>query len=117
MIDVEMFKSQAIGIRSRISSAQQSLLARIGEIRENCLLVNQVSENLTARERDAEAARVAFQEAVIATNNRVSAGAPGLTIPEQTRGNILLKDWEHNIALGKEQAQKVTNSLEEALIP
>jgi hypothetical protein len=114
MIDVEMFKSKAMGIRSRISSAQQSLLARIGEIRENCLLVNQVSENLTARERDAEAARVAFQEAVIATNNRVSAGAPGLAIPEQTRGNILLKDWEHNIALGKEQAQKVTNSLEEA---
>ena len=26
----------------------------------------------------------------------------------------MLKDWEHNIALGKEQAQKVTNSLEEA---
>jgi hypothetical protein len=24
-----------------------------------------------------------------------------------------LKDWEHNIALGKEQTQKVTNSLEE----
>jgi hypothetical protein len=26
----------------------------------------------------------------------------------------LLKDWEHNITLSKEQAQKVTNSLEEA---
>jgi hypothetical protein len=46
-------------------------------------------------------------------NNRVSVGAPRLAIPEQRRGNILLKDWEHNIALGKEQAQKVTNSLEE----
>jgi hypothetical protein len=55
-----------------------------------------------------------FQEAVIATNNRFSAGSPGLTIAEQTRGNILLKDWEHNITLSKEQAQKVTNSLEEA---
>jgi hypothetical protein len=52
---------------------------------------------------------------VIATNNRVSAVSPRLAISEQTRGNILLKDWEHNIALGKEQAQKVTNSLEEAL--
>jgi hypothetical protein len=90
------------------------LLARIGEIRENCLLVNQVSENLAAREMDAEAARVSFQEPVIATNNRVSAGAPRLAISEQTRGSILLKDWEHNIALGKEQAQKVTNSLEES---
>jgi hypothetical protein len=106
MIDVEMFKSQAMGIWSRISLAQQSLLARIGEIQENCLLVNQVSENLTARERDAKAARVAFQEVMIAMNNRVLAGAPRLPIAEQTRGNILLKDWENNIALGKEQPKR-----------
>jgi hypothetical protein len=114
MIDIGIFKSRAIEIRSRISSAQQNLLAKVGAIRENCLLVHQVSENLSARERDAGAARVAFQEAVIATNNRVSSGTPVFTISEQTRGNILLKDWEHNIAMGKEQAQKVTNSLEEA---
>jgi hypothetical protein len=73
-----------------------------------------ISENLTVKERNTEAAQVAFQEAVIATNNRFSAGSPGLTIAEQTRGNILLKDWEHNITLSKEQDQKVTNSLEEA---
>jgi hypothetical protein len=61
------------------------LLARIGEIRENCLLVNQVSKNLTAREREAEVARVAFQDAVIATNNRfrqVLLGLPSLNKPE-----------------------------------
>jgi hypothetical protein len=51
---------------------------------------------------------------VIATNNRVSEGSPRLTIAEQTRGNILLKEWEHNIVEGKQQAQKLTNSLEEA---
>jgi hypothetical protein len=115
MINVESFKSQAIEIRSRVSSAQQNLLAKMGAIRENCLLVNQVSENLAARERDAGAARVAFQEAVIATNNRVSAGTHRLTVSEQTRGNILLKEWEHNIAEGKQQALKITHSLEEAL--
>jgi hypothetical protein len=114
VIDVEGFKSRAIKIRSRISSAQQSLLAKVGVIREDCLLMHRVAENLTVRERDAEAARVAFQEVVIATNNRVSVGSPGFSLPEQMRVNILLKDWEHNIALGKEQAQKVTNSLEEA---
>jgi hypothetical protein len=114
VIDVEGFKSRATQIQSKISSAQQSLLAKVGTIREDCLLMHRVSENLTVRERDAGAARVAFQEAVIATNDRVSAGSPRLTLPEQTRGNILLKDWEHNISLGKEQAQKVTNSLEEA---
>jgi hypothetical protein len=78
------------------------------------LLVNQVLENLSAREREAGAARVAFQEAVIATNNRDSGSTPRFTISEQTRGNILLKEWEHNIAEGKLQAKRVTNSLEEA---
>ena len=87
----------------------------MGAIQENCLLVNQVSENLVARERDAGAAQVAFQEAMIAMNNRVSIGAHRLTVSEQTRGNILLKEWEHNIAEGKQQALKITHSLEEAL--
>jgi hypothetical protein len=76
--------------------------------------MHQISENLIVKERNAEAARIAFQEAVIATNNRFSAGSPGLTIVEHTRGNILLKNWEHDITLSKEQAQKVTNLLEEA---
>jgi hypothetical protein len=77
------------------------------------LLINQISENLTVKERNAEAAWVLFQEAVIATNNKFSTGTPGLSIAEQTRGNILLKKWEHDIALSKDQVQKVTNSLEE----
>jgi hypothetical protein len=50
-----------------------------------------ISENLIVKERNAEAARITFQEAVIATNNRFSVGSPRLTIIEQTRGNILLK--------------------------
>jgi hypothetical protein len=83
-------------------------------IRDNCLLVNQVLENLTAREREAGAARVAFQEDVIATNNSDSGSTPRFTISEQTRGNILLKEWEHSIVEGKLQAKRVTNSLEEA---
>jgi hypothetical protein len=35
VIDIEIVKSRAIDIRSRISSAQQSLLNKVGEIREN----------------------------------------------------------------------------------
>ena len=52
---------------------------------------------------------------MIATNNRISVGTPRFTISEQTRGNILLKEWEHNIAEGKQQAKKIINSLEDAL--
>jgi hypothetical protein len=114
MINIEMFKSQVIDIQCRVSAAHRNFLAKVEAIRDNCLLVSQVSENLSARERDAGAARVAFQEAVIATNNGVLAGTPRFTISEQTSGNILLKEWEHNIAEGKQQAKKITNSLEEA---
>jgi hypothetical protein len=60
MINIEMFKSQAIEIQSRISSAQQNFLAKVGAIRENYLLVNQVSKNLAATERDEGAARLTF---------------------------------------------------------
>jgi hypothetical protein len=112
VIDVEIVKSRVIDILSRVSSAQRRLLNKIGEFRQDCLLMNQISENLIVKERSIEAARVFFQEAVLVTNNRFSAGTPGLSIAEQTRGNILLKKWEHDIALSKEQAQKVTNSLE-----
>jgi hypothetical protein len=59
-IDIGIFKSQASEIRNKIFLAQQNLLTRIGEIRENCLLVNQVSKNLIVREREAEVARVIF---------------------------------------------------------
>jgi hypothetical protein len=59
-------------IQSRVSVAQRSLLTKIEMIRDNCLLIDQVSENLSVREREDGAARVAFQEAVIATTNRES---------------------------------------------
>jgi hypothetical protein len=102
MIDVEGFKSREIDIRGMIFSVQQSLLDKVGVIREDCVLMHHISENRTVKERNTKVARVAFQEAVIATNNRFLTDSPGLTIVEQTRGNILLKDWEHNITLSKE---------------
>jgi hypothetical protein len=113
VINIGMFQSQAMEIQRRVSAAQRNLLAKVEVIRDNCLLVNQVLENLTAREREAGAARVAFQEVVIATNNRDPGSTPRFTISEQTIENILLKEWEHNISEGKLQDKRVTKSLEE----
>jgi hypothetical protein len=70
VINIGIFQSQAMEIRSRVSADQRSLFAKVEMIRDNCLLIDQVSENLFVREREARAARVAFQEAVIATANR-----------------------------------------------
>jgi hypothetical protein len=114
VINIGIFQSQAMEIRSRVSAAQQSLLAKVETIRDNCLLIDQVSENLSVREREAGAARVEFQEAVIATANRESGKSSKFSISEQTRGNILLKAWEHSISEGKLQAKKVRKSCEEA---
>jgi len=82
VINIGMFYSQAMEIQSRVSAGQQNLLTNVEVIRDNCLLVNQVLENLSAREREAGAARVDFQEVVIATNNRDSGSTPGFTISE-----------------------------------
>ena len=43
MIDVEGFKSRAIDIRGRISSVQQSLLDKVGVMREDCALMHRIS--------------------------------------------------------------------------
>ena len=71
-------------------------------------------ENLSVREREAGVAQVAFQEDVIATTNRESTNSSEFSISKQTRGNILLKEWECSISEGKLQAKKVRKSCEEA---
>ena len=80
MINIEMFKYQVIEIWSRVFAAHRNLLTKVEAIWDNCFLVNQVLKNLSARERDAGAARVSFQEVLIATNNKVLVCAPRLTI-------------------------------------
>jgi hypothetical protein len=84
VINIRIFQSQAMETRSRVSAAQQSLLANIETIWDNCLLIDQVSENLSVREREARAAQVAFQEVVIATTNRESGKSSKFSISKQT---------------------------------
>jgi hypothetical protein len=49
------------------------------------------------REREVGVAQVAFQDIVIATEKKEIGNSSKISIPEQTRGNILLKAWERNI--------------------
>jgi hypothetical protein len=53
VINIGMFQSQAMEIRSRFSAAQRNLLAKVEVIWDNCLLVNQVLEDLSIREKEA----------------------------------------------------------------
>jgi hypothetical protein len=61
-------------------------------------------------------ARLTFQEAVIAMVKKEMGSSSKLSIPEKTRGNILLKAWDRNISESKECAKKVRNSCEETFI-
>jgi hypothetical protein len=85
-------------------------------IQNNCQLIDQVLENITLREKEVGAARVAFQEAIIATTKRETGSSFRFSIPEKTRGNILLKEWERNISEGRQQAKVVRKSCEETFV-
>jgi hypothetical protein len=113
VIDIGMFQSQAMEIQKRVSAAQQDLLAKVEIIQNHCQIIDQVLEDISLREREAGAARVAFQEVVIAMTKKEMGSSFRLSIPEQTRGNILLKAWERDISEGRQQAREVRNSCEE----
>jgi hypothetical protein len=113
MIDIGIFQSQAIEIRKRILAAQQGLIAKVETIQNHCQIVDQALENISFREKEAGEARVVFQGAVIATTKMEASSSSRLSILEQTRGNILLKAWEHNISEGRQRAKEVRNSCEE----
>ena len=113
VIDIGIFQFQAIEIRKRVSVSQQGLLAKVETIQNNCQLIDWVFENLSLREKEAGVARVAFQEAIIATTKKEIGSSSRLSITEQTRVNILLKVWERNISEGRQRAKEVRKSCEE----
>jgi hypothetical protein len=113
VIDIRIFKCQAIEIRKRVSVAHQGLLAKVEAIQNHCRTIDQVLEDISSREREVGVARVAFQEAVIAMKKKEMVSSSRISIPEQTRGNILLKAWERNISESRERAKEMRNSCEE----
>jgi 2-keto-4-pentenoate hydratase len=94
VIDIRIFQSQAIEIQKRVSTAQQDLLAKVDTIQNLCQIIDQVLENISLREREAGVAQVVFQEVVIAMTKNEMGISSKPSIPDQNRGNILLKAWE-----------------------
>ena len=74
--------------------AQQDFLVKVGTIQNHFQTIDKVLENIKLRERKVGAARVAFQDVVIAMTKIDMVNSSKLSIVEQTRGNILLKAWE-----------------------
>jgi hypothetical protein len=79
-------------------------------------MIEQALKDISLREREASTTRVAFQEAVIETTKEEVAISSKLSIPEKTRGNILLKAWEHNIFESRKRAKEMRDACEETFI-
>jgi hypothetical protein len=93
--------------------AQQGLIVKVEMIQSSCQLIDQILDNLSLREREVGGARVAFQEAIIATMKKEISSSSNFPISEQNRGNILLKEWEQNISKGRQEAKEIRKSCEE----
>jgi prephenate dehydratase len=105
VLDIKIFRSHATEIRQKVLTTQQDLLVKVGTIQDHFQMIDQVLENISLREREAGVARVAFQDAVIATAKVEMVNNSKLSITEQTRGNILLKVWEQNISESRGRAK------------
>jgi hypothetical protein len=90
VIDMMIFQTQAVEIRRRIETTQQSFLSKIEIIQDHVQLVDQALDQVILREREAWVARGTFQEAFPSATKEEIAIASILSIKEQTRGNILL---------------------------
>ena len=76
-------------------------------------MIEQELKDISSRERETIVAWVAFQEAVIETMKEEVAISSRLSIPEQARGNILLKAWEYNISESRKRDKEMRNACEE----
>jgi hypothetical protein len=67
VIDITIFQSQAMEIRNKVEVAQHDLLAKVETIHNHFHMLEKALKDISSREREVAATRVAFQEAVIAT--------------------------------------------------
>ena len=82
-------------------------------IQNHFRVVNKSLDNICFREREATAARVTLQEAVVSSAREEMSIVPGLSISEKVRGDIILKTWEANIAKSKRTAKEIKEAYEE----
>jgi hypothetical protein len=113
VIDITVFQTQAMEISNNLKSVQRSLLRKVEIIQNHFRMVNESLDNICSREREATAAQVTFQEAVVSLAREEMPVVPRLFVSEQVRGDIILKTWETNIAERKRGAKEIKEAYEE----
>jgi hypothetical protein len=77
-------------------------------------VIDQALNNICLREREVIYARTTFQETIVSSAKEGVAMASRLFVSEQTKGDIILKTWESNIAESRKMAKEVKEFCEEA---
>jgi hypothetical protein len=75
VIDINIFQSQATKIQQKVEIAQQELLAKVEIIQIHFQTIDQALKDISLREREVGAVRIAFQEAVVATTKEGMVGS------------------------------------------
>jgi glutamyl-tRNA reductase len=114
-VEMEDFQAHALDVHENLESFRQDIFMKV-EAFQNCYRVVYLSlNNIYIKEREALATRAKFQEAIFLVPRDYVSEVPRLSLSEQTRGDIILKVWETNLAERKRLAIEVNKSCEEAL--
>jgi DNA repair exonuclease SbcCD ATPase subunit len=87
VIDIGIFKSQAIEIRKRVSVAQQDLLAKVEAIQNHCRTIDQVLEDISLREREAGSGSGHFPRGCYSHEKKKWSVVPGF--PSQRKPEVI----------------------------
>jgi hypothetical protein len=112
-VDMRVFQVKALEVHEKLGSTQQSLFTKVEAVQNHFRVVDQSLNNICLKEREAIVARATFQEAVVASAREGVSMVSRLSPSEQTRGDIILKTWETNIAESKRMAKEVKKACEE----
>ena len=114
-VEMEDFQAHALDVHENLESFEQDIFMKV-EAFQNCYRVVYLSlNNIYIKERESLATRAKFQEAIFLVPRDYVSEVPRLSLSEQTRGDIILKAWETNLAENKRSSREVNKCCEEAL--
>ena len=112
VIDLKFFQDQSLEIHTKIEAEQQRVISEVEIIQNYFQEVDNSFDNFIFKEKEAKAARVTFQRAVVFSENEEVSKTPKLFVTEHIKGDIMLKVWETNIAEKKKIAKEIKDDCE-----
>jgi hypothetical protein len=113
VIDLKYFQAQSLEVHTKIEVEQQKLISKIEIIQNYFQEASNSFDNIILKEKEAKAARVTLQKAIICSANEETSKTTKISATEQIRGDIMLKVWETNIIENKRIVKEIKDDCEE----